>query len=148
MNKNVKAFLDTLAYSEGTSYRGEHDGYDIVVGGGCFTSYKDHPRKMIRIREGLVSSAAGRYQFIVRTWDELRVKLGLKDFSPASQDLACVEKLRQRGALDHIIAGRFDEAVFAARKEWASLPGAGYGQHENKLSALREHFIRYGGTIA
>lgn len=148
MNKNVKAFLDTIAYSEGTSIRGDNDGYDIIVGGNCFTDFKDHPRRMVRIREGLVSSAAGRYQFLARTWDALKKQLNLPDFSPASQDLACVQLLRECGALPHIQRGEFDKAVVAARSLWASLPGAGYGQHENKLEHLRTCYIHHGGTIA
>ncbi len=46
-----------------------------------------------------------------------------------------------------IEAGRFSRAVGKARKIWASLPGAGYGQHENAMSVLQEAYVRAGGVI-
>lgn len=148
----MAAFLDMLAVSEGTDdgrQRTKNHGYDVIVGGGLLTSYADHPRKLVRLpRYGIGSTAAGRYQFLKRTWDGLVKKLGLPDFSPASQDVACVELLKQRRAFPLVVAGKFDEAVAACSKEWASLPGAGYGQHEQKLDRLRAAYVAAGGTLA
>lgn len=147
---NVAAFLDMLAVSEGTAGRGDR-GYNVLFGGGTFDSYADHPRQLITRTFGngltVTSSAAGRYQFLRRTWDDLAPRLGLPDFSPASQDLAACELIRQRGAMADVEAGRFTDAVRKCAPTWASLPGAGYGQPEHNLSRLVAAFTSAGGTI-
>jgi len=144
--KNVSAFLQTIRVSEGTS---GSDGYSILVGGGHFDSFADHPRRLVYIASiGQNSSAAGAYQILRRTWDGVVAKLGLPDFSPASQDRAAVELIRQRGALADVRAGRFADAVTKCRKEWASLPGAGYGQRENSLALLQGAYVNAGGNLA
>jgi muramidase (phage lysozyme) len=148
---NVAAFMDMLAWSEGTDHPKQishDDGYDVLVGGSLFTSYAAHPRKLIALpRLGIKSTAAGRYQFIARTWDALAARLGLKDFSPASQDRACIETFRTRGALALIKSGRFEQAIAKCAPEWASLPGAGYGQHEHAIEALRAIYTAAGGKV-
>lgn len=63
----------------------KNHGYDVIVGGSLFTSYADHPRKLITLNPVLKSTAAGRYQLLSRYWDAYRSQLGLRDFSPASQ---------------------------------------------------------------
>lgn len=147
-SRNTLAFLDMLAVSEGTAGHGD-DGYDVLVGGALFQGYAEHPNRRVWLpRLGIYSTAAGRYQFLARTWDDLRRKLALRDFGPESQDLAAIELIRECRALDDIHAGRFDAAVYACRRIWASLPGAGYGQRENKLSALRFAYRSAGGVMA
>jgi muramidase (phage lysozyme) len=149
---NVTAFLDMIAVSEGTDNGWQptkNHGYDVLVGGGLLTSYADHPRKLVSLpRYNIKSSAAGRYQFLRATWDGLAKLLKLPDFSPESQDLACIQLLRQRHAYTLVRAGDFDEAVIACSKEWASLPGAGYGQHEQRIERLRAAYVAAGGTLA
>jgi lysozyme len=144
--QNVTAFLMAVRVSEGTSDDG---GYSRLVGGGSFNSYADHPRTLVWLPNlGINSSAAGAYQILRRTWDGVRAKLGLPDFSPASQDRAAVELIRQRGALADVRAGRFAAAVEKCKKEWASLPGAGYGQRENSLAFLQGTYVNAGGNLA
>jgi lysozyme len=144
--QNVSAFLWTVRVSEGTD---SIDGYSMLVGGGHFDSFADHPRVLVELPNlGIKSSAAGAYQILRRTWDGLRDKLGLVDFSPASQDAAAVELIRQRGALADVRAGRFADAIDKCKKEWASLPGAGYGQRENSLARLQDAFVTAGGMLA
>lgn len=144
--QNQTAFLWMIRVSEGTS---GPDGYRTIVGGSLFNSFADHPRILIDLpRLGIKSSAAGAYQFIRRTWDSVASKLGLPDFSPASQDQAALELIRQRGALADVRAGRFAVAVEKCKKEWASLPGAGYGQHENTLARLQAAYTDAGGYLA
>jgi muramidase (phage lysozyme) len=145
-NQNEQAFLWTLRVSEGTS---GPDGYRTIVGGSTFDSFVDHPRVLIPLPNlGISSIAAGAYQIIRRTWDGVRGKLGLTDFSPVSQDAAALELIRQRGALADVRAGRFATAIDKCKKEWASLPGAGYGQHENTLAKLQSAYTIAGGYIA
>ena len=69
-------------------------GYDVIVGGELFTTdYSDHPRKLVTLNPKLKSTGAGRYQLLSRWWDAYRKQLGLKDFSPKSQD-AVYSRLR------------------------------------------------------
>lgn len=150
--RNVAAFLDMLAVSEGTDdgrQRTRDRGYDVIVGGGLLDDYRRHPGILVALpRYGIKSSAAGRYQFLRATWADLAKRLSLADFSPIAQDLACVELLRQCGAHVLVRNGRFDDAVHAARRIWASLPGARYGQHEQSLGRLRSAYLAAGGQLA
>jgi len=45
-------------------------------------------------------------------------------------------------------AGRVADAIDKCRLEWASLPGAGYGQPERKLAALIDAYTNAGGALA
>ncbi len=112
--------------------------YDVMYGGRTFDSYTDHPRQYFPINlpgyAGLKSSATGAYQFIARTWDTLRDRLGLPDFSPASQDAAALELLREIGALPHIDTGDFDAALRKASGQWASLPYSTSGQPKHSVA--------------
>lgn len=148
--ENVCAFLDMLAWSEGTArIVGSDDGYNVLVGGDLFDGYADHPRRLINLpRLGIKSTAAGRYQLLARYFDAYRRQLKLRDFSPLSQDLIAIQQMRERGALPLLERGDFAGAVRACANIWASLPGAGYGQHEHKLSALQVAFVKAGGVIA
>ena len=85
LNKQRRAFLDMLAWSEGTDKPGQNTknrGYDVIVGGSLFSDYSDHPRKLVNLPKlGIKSTAAGRYQLLSKWWDAYRKQLGLKDFS-------------------------------------------------------------------
>ncbi|WP_367394514.1 glycoside hydrolase family 104 protein [Cupriavidus sp. Agwp_2] len=148
--ENMAAFLDVLAFSEGTDngrQRTNNHGYDVLVGGGLFTSYADHPRQLISLpRLGIKSTAAGRYQLLSRYYDAYKRQLGLRDFGPAAQDAIAVQQIRERRAIPDIEAGRLREAIAKCRNIWASLPGAGYGQHEHKFETLRAQFLLHGGV--
>lgn len=151
--RNVLAFLDMLAVSEGTDdgrQPTKDEGYDVLVGGGLFTGYDDHPRRLIALpRLGISSTAAGRYQLLSRYWDAYRKSLTLVGgFTPENQDRVAIQQIKERRAIPDIQAGRLDEAVAKVRNIWASLPGAGYGQHEQKIERLRDAYMRAGGTIA
>ena len=140
----VRAFLDVIARAEGTDPHGRGVGYDVIVNpGGRLTDYSRHPKKRVAVKTktGVIySTAAGRYQYLYSTWTRVANKYGLRDFSPHSQDLGAVALLHERGALPRLLANDFEGAVYAARKEWASFPGAGYGQGERKLSTLRNWY--------
>lgn len=81
LNSQRKAFLDMVAWSEGTDngrQKTRNHGYDVIVGGELFTDYSDHPRKLVTLNPKLKSTAAGRYQLLSRlvgclpqaTWPE------------------------------------------------------------------------------
>lgn len=160
MNSNRQAFLDMLSVSEGTSTSPstQNNGYDVIVTGvdgvpEVFTDYSDHPfangrpSKVINSR-GLTSNASGRYQFMLKDWAHYKAQLNLADFGPTSQDLWAMQLIRERSALPLIDAGSFYDAVHRCSNLWASLPGAGYGQHENGMDKLLAAYLAAGGGLA
>lgn len=148
-----------LAHSEGTSTNAitQDRGYDIIVTGvdgpERFDDYREHPfasgRKAKQINhKGLYSTASGRYQFMLRDWLHYKTLLHLRDFGPESQDQWALQLIRERGALGDIDDGHFTIAVGKVSNLWASLPGAGYGQHENRIAVLENAYERAGGMFA
>jgi muramidase (phage lysozyme) len=110
----VKAFLDTIAWAEGGK------SYYTLYGGGSFTG-NQHPNKAITAG-AYTSTAAGRYQFLYKTWIGIKNKLGLQDFSPISQDIAALELVAERGQLTKIINGNLEGALKGLGCAWAALP--------------------------
>lgn len=147
---NLKALLNTIRYAEGSALQ---NGYTIMFGGKHFTDFSKHPNQKTyfldrRTGQQNYSTAAGAYQFLFSTWENLRKKLNLPDFSPDSQDKAAIELIRQSGAFDLIGQGKFNTAISKIRKIWASLPGAGYLQPEKNISELQNYYKSQGGKIA
>ena len=160
------AWLSLIGYAEGTSTEDitANNGYDVIVTGEVedsnmrllrheevFTDYSQHPfasgRPAIevvapgaRFPNGLYSTASGRYQFILPTWRGLAAKLGLTDFSPASQDAACIDLLRQHGVTGMVLAGNIQEAIMACAPIWASFPGGPYGQGGKTVGDLLDKY--------
>ncbi|MCF7865821.1 glycoside hydrolase family 104 protein [Candidatus Woesearchaeota archaeon] len=138
LEPQVKALLDTIAFAEGTS---GGNGYRMMYTGKLFSDFSDHPRinncGTFKNGKSVCSTAAGRYQFLASTWDSAAETLSLQDFSNKSQDLAAVYLIQKRGGLEPILKGQFEEAANAIRQEWASFPGAGYGQPEVELAKLK-----------
>lgn len=149
--QNVCAFLDMLAWSEGTDWpkqKTANHGYDVIVGGSLFTDYSKHPNRLVPLpRLKISSTAAGRYQLLYRYWVAYCKTLGLNDFSPLTQDKIAIQQIKERRAIPMIQQGRLEEAVKACSNIWASLPGAGYGQHEHKFDTLRAAYLMAGGNL-
>lgn len=141
------AFLSMISHSEGTDIPGSDNGYNVLVGGTLFDSYADHPRKVVDLGRGLKSSAAGRYQILARYYDVYKKQLGLPDFGHTSQDAIALQMIHECDALQEIEEGDLDAAIHKCRSRWASLPGAGYGQHENKSAVLHSAFLAAGGQL-
>ncbi len=151
-SENLCAFLDMIAWSEGTDNGRQptrDHGYDVLVGGDLFAGYADHPRKLVALpRLGIKSSAAGRYQLLSRYFDAYRKQLGLKDFSPISQDRIALQQIKERRALDDIEAGRIEAAIAKCCTIWASLPGNSYRQHQHRAEDLLAQYVAAGGVMA
>ena len=84
INNQRKAFLDMLAWSEGTDngrQKTRNHGYDVIVGGGYLLITPITLAKLVTLNPKLKSAGAGRYQLLSRWWDAYRKQLGLKDFS-------------------------------------------------------------------
>lgn len=159
-SRNALAFLDMLAWAEGTSTSPATtmDGYDVIVSGidkkhEVFQDFSDHPfangrkSKVINNR-GLTSNASGRYQQMLKDWAHYRALLGLPDFSPFSQDLLALQHIRECRALPDVHAGRIETAIKKCRNIWASLPDAGYGQREQPFEYLIKEFRLRGGVLS
>lgn len=143
-NPNVRKFLDLISYTEGT--RG--NGYRTAFGGGKLSHLNDHPRylKTFKQTDGTLNktSAAGRYQFLKGTWDNVARQYGLKDFSPHSQDLGAVALLFGRDAIPALLKGDFQTAVRRTGAEWASLPTSNYKQNKRSWDNVNKFL---GGKI-
>lgn len=155
MIPNQKAFLDMIAYSEiGHKLMAiSDDGYNVIVGSTpthpiLFQDYADHPRRLIDLPTfGVKSTAAGRYQLLARYFDAYKTRLGLSDFSPASQDAIALQQIRECRALDDIEAGKLREAVKKCARIWASFPGNTYGQPTHRFESLQAAYLNAGGTV-
>lgn len=126
-NPNVRKFLDLIAQAEGVKH-----GYNTMFGNERFGSLATHPnvRKAFKQTDGKTNytTAAGRYQFLNSTWNNLAKRYGFNDFSPKSQDLGAIALIAGRGALDDVLKGDWQAAIQKTGKEWASLPSSTYKQ--------------------
>lgn len=118
-----KAFLDALSHGE---TKGDYAlQYGDTPGQGTITDFTQHPG----MRNG--HSVAGRYQFKWSTWNTVKDKLDLPDFSPDSQDKAAwflskqLYKKSTGGDLEtDLTSGGHDAAIIRSlRSTWPSLPG-------------------------
>ena len=160
--KNIGAFLRMIPEAEGTAnsldpyavcYAYKHTIRDFSNHPAITGEWKGErlPDAMCRnagFGPGCISSAAGAYQIIKPTWVNVAGALGLTDFSPASQDAACIELIRRRGALEDVKAGRIALAITKCRNEWASLPGNFARQGQRSQSDLIAWYMQNGGITA
>lgn len=132
------AFLSTIAYAEGTD-----DRYDFIFTFATFSGWSDHPRQVM-CSGGLCSDAAGRYQILSTTWDDVvQPSLRLPDFSPTSQDKAGLFLVKNRGvnnAERQLSYAEFESAIYKLNLEWASLPGSPYGQPTRSMAELWQKY--------
>lgn len=142
-------FLNLIAWSEGTSLDPltHNDGYDVIVGGingrSIISNYNRHPfadgQPAVCVRKGpppLYSTASGRYQIILPTWEYLSSKYGLKNFTAANQDAAAIHLIEERHCDKLIYAGNVAEAIQTVSNIWASFPGNLYNQGGFDLNVL------------
>lgn len=150
--QNIYAFLQVIRAGEGTS---DEDGYRRMFGGKAglefrhFTDFSKHPREVWGAPGSqLRSDAAGAYQIMSYTWDDIQKACHFPDFSPDSQDKAALFLLKRRGALDDVKAGLFQRAVSKCANEWASLPGSPYGQPVRTIAQASKVYTDNGGEFA
>jgi hypothetical protein len=136
-DSNVGKFLDFLGASEGA-------GYNTIVGGGNFTSYDKHPGKVGLVTKDGPSTAAGKYQITKTTYDDVAPKLGITDFSPASQDRIALYLLQRNGSLGDVQSGNFEAAIAKNGGTWASLPSSPYNQPKRSSEWVNSYF---GGNV-
>lgn len=143
LDPKLSAFLDLIAWSEGTSTSPAtlDNGYDVIVSGidgaHTFTDYSTHPfangrPPVVVNHSGLKSTASGRYQQMLRNWTVYKVQLNLPDFGHDSQDKMALQLISEVKATDLILAGNIQDAITACSSRWASFPGTyqqGNGPH-------------------
>ena len=147
INNQRKAFLDMLAWSEGTDngrQKTRNGGYDVIVGGSYLPDYPTAPRKLVTLNPKLKSTGAGRYQLLSRWWGCLDASSLAWKTPPKSQDAVALQQIKERGALPMIDRGDIRQAIDRCSNIWASLPGAGYGQFEHKADSLIAKFKEAG----
>lgn len=160
-NKNVQAFLRS-PIREGESSQ-DTTAYWWLYGSTkaapkLADSLGDHPRVKTYetydgqfIKNGKLdfTTAAGAYQITATTWDTVvQPALHLPDFTPESQDMAAVYLLKHRRALDDVMAGRFGAACGKLQQEWASMPGASFGdQPTQQMARVLALYKQYGGAL-
>ena len=148
INNQRRAFLDMLAWSEGTDggrQKTRNHGYDVIVGGELFTDYSDHPRKLVTLNPKLKSTSwtlPASFPLV-----GCLPQAAAQDFSPKSQDAVALQQLRSVALYHMIDRGDIRQAIDRCGNIWASLPGAGYGQFEHKADSLIAKFKEAGGTV-
>lgn len=145
---NRKAFLDAIAYAEGTEHY-PNNGYYTLFTGKQFDSLAKHPNISIcaPIKGKMTcSTAAGRYGFLSTTWKGL----GFSDFSRESQDKGALMLLSPK-LLAAVDAGDWPTVFIGANKIWASFPGDVYGQGGKSMDQLmkfmEKRILELGGKV-
>lgn len=152
----AKALLNTIAGKESAGQ------YDVMYGGGKFTDYRQHPNQPHVItsgpNKGETSTAAGKYQFLESTWNDLvKAHPDLTDFSPANQDKAAwylaqddYKRNTGRDLTADLKSG--DPKVIAnvgkaLKGTWTSLPGGiEQGQNEDAFVSSYNGFLKGATT--
>lgn len=162
--RNLEAFKSVIKAAEGTAKEG---GYGALFGwpmaGRSFDPLKvdGHPKQFFtyvdKAGKSLRTSASGAYQITYTTWIGYQVPFrawallngyNVSGFNPETQDAFAVFLLDLDGALSHVKAGRFSQAVAVARRRWASLPGAGVNQPERSQQFVLNAYKQAGGALA
>jgi lysozyme len=157
LHPNLAAFLMAIRKCEGTS---APNGYRYLFGSRpdaekLFWSFADHPR--IRtyetndefIRDGKVefTTSAGAYQLVATTYDALMRKFPGRwhGFNERVQDEMAIELIKECGAYDDVLAGRWQDAVRKCSRTWASLPTADTPQGRRSWQFVLNAYIDAGG---
>jgi len=140
-----RALLDTIAHAEGTRGRGK-DGYNVTFAYRYIDSCEVHPNMKVCSGE-YCSTAAGRYQFLNKTFAGLK----LPNFWPESQERGALELIRRRGVSvpdAPMTATQFANAMDKLSYEWASLPPGRYGQSHFTMDQVRAEYCELARCTA
>ena len=131
INNQRKAFLDMLAWSEGTDngrQKTRNHGYDVIVGGELFTDYSDHPRKLVYAKPKTQTRRRTLPASFPLVGCLPAKQLGLKDFSPKSQDAVALQQIKtwrlpmiDRGDIRQAMTAQQYRGFTAGRWLWSVL---------------------------
>ncbi len=143
----LRALMRTISASESNV----EQPYAVIYGGEYIKDLKRHPDLCVRIVAGPnlnnCSTAAGRYQFITTTWEEMAERYHPKQdgtwfwksysFEPKFQDKVVYAWLQDEQAWGVNISklleeGKLDQVLYLLSGTWTSL---GYGIETNSMSA-------------
>ena len=137
INNQRKAFLDMLAWSEGTDngrQKTRNHGYDVIVGGELFTDYSDHPSQTCH--------AKPKTQINRRRTLPASFPLGGMPTASSlperllseSQDAVALQQIKERGALPMIDRGGYPSGN-RPLQQYLGQRQAGYGQFDTRPTA-------------
>lgn len=138
---NARDYLNMLASSEGTAGRGDR-GYNVMFRGDLINDYSRHPNMMHTYtdkngKQG-GSTAAGRYQFLYKTYNEMAKRLGITDFSPESQDKVAIALMLEKG-VDFSDGADFGRNVAKINNVWTSLAGSSLGMQHHSVRSFQQN---------
>ena len=142
----MRAFLSCIREYEGQEEKNEAKRYQLL---NCalpdskdkyFSSFDTHPWEQIPKDKRGKATAAGAYQILYTTWDELLTGKDLKGkvvekrkmfnldrkqkkFTPELQDRMAVAIIENEKALGYVRKGEIDKAVEKLNGTWSSFPG-------------------------
>ncbi|HYX37174.1 MAG TPA: glycoside hydrolase family 104 protein [Oligoflexus sp.] len=140
MGSPTRALLSIIGYAEGTG-----NCYNVMFGYKTFTSYAQHPNEC-RPFGNTCSTAAGRYQFLGRTWNEIKRVEGYQTFEPSNQDSGAIYLLQRRGVDNYEQQLSYTELVENLKLmswEWASFPPGRYGQGFKSFEQMWSKYSQY-----
>lgn len=140
----INAFLNMIGEFE------SHGDYTVLYGGAHFADFSAHPNVRVPFynprkagAKGVpndYSTAAGKYQINFPTYLQYAPRLGVSDFSPATQDQLAYLILNDIGADTAVANGDIATALALASRKWASLPGSSSGQHQQSYQTALDTF--------
>lgn len=138
---NARDYLNMLASSEGTASRGDR-GYNVMFRGDLVNDYSRHPNIVHTYidkngKQGK-STAAGRYQFLNSTYENMAKKLGIKDFSPESQDKVAIALMLEKG-VDFNDGADFGTNLRKINNVWTSLAGSTLGAQYHSVRSFQQN---------
>lgn len=143
-----KALHDSIAYAEGTRNHSK-DGYNVMFSFKLMNSCASHPNQCLKFGSSC-STAAGRYQFLTKTWNSVKSAKGLSSFEPENQErgaaylVSSVRKVTVPQSRP-MTASEFSNAMSKLSWEWASLPPGRYGQPNKSASQMRNMYCSLAG---
>jgi tape measure domain-containing protein len=152
----IQAMMDAIGVGEGTfDPKTGQRNWMKWFGNARFTPGEDHPGvSPVPFFNKLTgkwdrSSAAGGGMFLSKTWRGAEDDVGDLAFNnPRDQEIAFVEKMRDRGMIGPLLRGDVRTAMALGAPEWASLPGSPYKQPTVKESTVVDTFNKQLGVYA
>jgi muramidase (phage lysozyme) len=148
LSRYQKALHDSIAFAEGT--RGySKDGYNVMFSFKLMSSCQKHPNQCHKYGN-TCSTAAGRYQFLTKTWNSVASARNLGTFEPENQERGAAYLISTTRKVSvpqtrPMTATEFSNAMSKLSYEWASLPPGRYGQPNKTMAQMRSMYCSLAG---